>query len=652
MPTSETLEETGARFPETEEEHSKLLREFLEDLQEAEQRRRPFEQEWQRFYRLYRGYVKRTKGDWRSKVFIPICFFTIETITPRLVAQLPKPIVKPVREEPTGEVDPTTGEQIFGSTNTDAAKAMENALTWATEASGLYLELVSAYRSALKYGTGIIKTFHDRKTRTRYTTVPVLKEVPGEPVRTPVLDPDSGAPMVGMDGKDVVDETPGPPTMVDTGEVEEVPEEYVIYDGPGAEAIDIEDFWPAPEASDIEHARFVIHRVWTDSETFADRVEKGIYRLPLGAANLEALESSATTPAEARLSDADRGGATGGIRKRLELHEYWTQSHVITVLDRSWVVRIARNPFRHGEIPFVRIVDHFQEHEFWGVGEIEPLEGIQDGINALWNQRIDNVRLVLNKIFMLREDALVDLRDLELRPGKGIRVAGNEPINSVLQPLDIGDITGSAYTEAAELERMAEKTSSVSAYQTGTDSPDLNATATGVALISESGNSRFSLKVRMAELTGLVPLARHYGSILQQFMPEEMVVRREGPDGGYAWQTITQEGLLGELDYDIEAESSTQTETMRKEDDLSLLQILGSMVDPITQMPVLNLREMAKEILRDFGKKDMDRLLTPEMPMAPPVGEDPEAELEAEEAGLEADPAMNGEAPLEEIPVG
>ena len=51
---------------------------------------------WRRFYKLFRNWVERAKGDWRSKVSMPYVFSIIETITPKLVAQIPKFLVVPI----------------------------------------------------------------------------------------------------------------------------------------------------------------------------------------------------------------------------------------------------------------------------------------------------------------------------------------------------------------------------------------------------------------------------------------------------------------------------------------------------------------------------------------------------------------------------
>ncbi|MGQ0670831.1 MAG: portal protein [Actinomycetota bacterium] len=606
-------------YPRTPEDHQRLLSWALDAFGAADRARERFAERWRRYNQLYRGYVPpRKAGAWRHRLFIAITFQIVETVLPKLVAQLPKMLVRPV-----------------GPEDEEPAKVMEDLLEWASYQSELYVQLVAAYKSALKYGTGILKTRLGKKTRTRTVQVPVMARQT-ESFEQVVLDPSTGAPLTDIDGNEMTEtiEVEGP--EAETGELRSERVTDVLYEGPVAESVDVLNFWPAPEAIDIQGARFLIHRVFVSDREFARKVKEGLYRLPEHMRSAD-LWSSETEPVLERRDDIGMGSGTDPTRRLVELLEYWTDETVMVVANRRAVVRVSANPYEHGEKPFVLLPDHFQENEFWGVGEIEPIEGTQDAINALWSQRLDNVRLALDRRWVVDVNRLWDQRDLENRPGQIVRVNSQEADpRTVLFPLETPDITSSAYTEAAELERMVEKTLAVSAYQTGADSPTLNKTATGVALISEQGNSRFALKVEMAELLGLSPLARHYGSILQQFLPDEIVVRREGPQGGYEWQQITSDSIQGAFDYEIEAGSSTVTESVRKEQAMTLMQVLTGLADPITGQPIVNVRALVEDLLTQFGKKDMERYLTPEQPpmlpamaqmapgLAPPLGLGPE----------------------------
>lgn len=601
-------------YPSSEDAHQKLLTEAQRSFIAAQAAQQPHRDRWIRYYRLFRSYAKRQTGDWHSKVFIPLCFFTVQTILPRLVAQLPRAVVYPV-----------------GPEDAPGAPKMEELLSWAADQSELYLEQVKAYHSALVYGTGILKTRAMKDTHHRIRLVPVMEERRLS-FPQPVIDPETGRQMLDVNSAPMFEqaEISLPPTP--TGKTRRETEEVVSYVGPVGEALDIFNFFPAPEATSIDDARFVIQRRLVPQSYVERMFKEGLWRRPDHMADTE-LWPASDDPAAERLSEVELdGGAISDPTRRLsEVWEWWRDDETVaTILNQRAIVRVSPNPYDHGEMPFVRIVDHLNPHEFWGTGEIEHLEGIQDALNATWNQRIDNVRLVTNAMFLVDEDAVTDTRELRSRPGGVVRVHNKNgyPLDQVIQRVDFGSITSEAYTEAAELERMAEKISGVSAYQTGADSPSLNDTATGVALISEQGNTRFAHKVRIAEMTGLKRLMRQYGAILQQFTPPEFQMRIIGSDGRVNFQPVSADALESAFDYDIEAESSTVTESVRKQQSMTLLQVLA-------QTERVNVPALIEDVLRDFGKKDLDRYILPEpqMPLA-------QEELPPELAGL-----MGGGAP-------
>lgn len=572
-------------YPRTQDEHQQLVTWCHQAFIAADSHRANYYDRWIRYYKLYRSYVKRETNDWRSKVFIPHTFATIESIAPRLLAQLPQFVCNPM-----------------GPEDVQNARSMETLLNYSADQSDLYVELIKTVKSALKYGTGIMKTYHRRDVRIGHRMEPVMQTTMAE-MQRPVTD-ESGTVVLDPNGDPIFQMEQVPIGQQATG-MRTVPYEYVAYDGPAAEDVDIFNFWVAPESDDIQSARYVIQRVFRDMRYVQEQIQRGNYQLPPGY-DIGEMASVEDEPLARRLAAVGMGGdASDPTRKPVEILEFWTdRNEVITFANRKVVLRRARNPFNHSEKPYVRLVDYLQEHEFWGVGEIEVIEGLQDLQNALINQRIDNVRLKMNGMFAVDKDAQVDVRTLRSRPGGIIEVAGVP--QQVLQVLDFGDITQGAFTEAAEGERLMEKTTGVTAYQTGTDSPYLNDTATGVALISEQGNTKFSLKLRMLELFTVKPLGRQWGSLIQQFTSGTRVIRMLGPEGQALFMTFDPESIMGGLDYDVQSESSAQTETIRRQQDQMLLQMLAG-VWPYA------VPQLVMDVLRSFGKKNVaDYMMGPQ----------------------------------------
>jgi hypothetical protein len=571
-------------YPSTEEGQRDLLTWVLKAFTDAESAKTGHMARWRRFYKMYRSYVpKRKQGEWRSNVWFPLSFYLIETILPKLVAQMPRFNVYP--EGPEDEA---------------GAEQMETLLSWAIDRSEAYLPLVEGFKSALMYGTGILKTAYEEKTSYRMTRQSVMEPILQQ-INTGVTD------FTGREvmGERQVGERP-------TGEWEMAREEFINYAGPTVECVDIAQFFPSPEAATIDDASYVIHQVFRNREHIEKMAKMGIYKLPAGE-EWSAFLTNYDYPMAERLASVGLSpSGTVNTEGLIEILELWTDEVVVAVVGRRLVVRAEKNPYAHAQKPFIRLVDHLVPHEFWGIGELEPEEGIQHTLNALWNGRIDNVKLTMNKMYAVSTNYIKDMKDLSSRPGGVIRVEDGMPVNDVVKEINLGDATAGSYQEAAEVERISEKVSGVSAYQMGLDtSSNLNRTATGVALISEQGNTRFSLKLKVSEITGLKKLAYQYGCILQQFMPEEMQIRLIGEDGQAAFVPITAESIQGAFDYRIESESSAQTETVRREQTLALYNMLAG-------NPIVDQQELVEDVLRSFGRKDTERYIATPMPMAGP----------------------------------
>lgn len=629
-------------FPEDEEAQRKLVSYVQRKFKMAETARKPHEDRWLVYYKAYRSFVaKRKPGMWRSQTWMPISFYVIETILPRLCAALPSATVNPIGPE---DVEP--------------AETMEELLHWAEDKSELYPQQVSAVKSSLIYGTGVLKVGYGELKGFNIRQEPVMQQTT-QSVATGEVD---------IDGNPMMQEMPGQPQPVlgpdGQPQMQTVREEYLTYAGPIAEAVDLENFFPDPMGDDVQNCRYVIHRVYRDAAHVKAKIADGTYRVPDQEDWKRYLNNKTTNKALQRLAAIERGAgepSEEGMDKDLfPLLEFWTKDYVVTVAGEEAegiLLRAQRNPFAHGEIPFVRVVDHIVPHEFWGVGELEPLEGIQDQLNAIWNARLDNIKLTLNKMYAVVADYMMDPKELVNRPGGVIRMREGLPLEQVFREIDTGEVTGAAYTEAQELEREGEKVTGVSPYQTGQDSPAYNRTATGVALISEQGNTRFSFKVTLAEHTGYKHLMRQYAAVLQQFLPEDLVLRMKAGEvekkqqaatmaaqqqgqqmlaAGYppeaaqqqammtmqqmmidpntgmpydpmnSWKVITQDAINGRFDFDIEAESSTQTLSTRREQTLSLAQT--AMADPYFKP-----RPIREDLLKEFGRKDPEHYLYSDM---------------------------------------
>lgn len=112
---------------------------------------------------------------------------------------------------------------------------------------------------------------------------------------------------------------------------------------------------------------------------------------------------------------------------------------------------------RKGERPFVIGMSSVETHRTYPAGDVLQMATLQQEINEVANQRIDNVRLVLNKRYFIRRGAQVNIESLMRNvPGGAVQMSDTEKdVKEVATP----DVTGSAYREhealAMEMDELA-----------------------------------------------------------------------------------------------------------------------------------------------------------------------------------------------------
>lgn len=588
MPGPEATYPEGDLFPVDEVEYEKLKAWCLQAFNASARARQPREDKWLRSYKLYNNYVgARKQGDWRSRVFMPESFQTVETQLPRMAAQLPKWVAQP-----------------RGPEDVENAKTMTELLDWARENSEVHLQLVDSWRDALIYGTGILKTYFEEIPAFGREQVPIFEEMPHE-MRRPILD-GQGNPQLDLDGQPMFD-VEKMTIQVPAG-YKTVRKQVIAYDGPVAKSIDPFHFWVAPESESLDDARYVIHRSYPELADVKKKVMQGLYHWPADLTEDELFRPT-DDPYSERLDSIDLGPGNDPTRKQVELLEFWTKDQrVITLMNRKAVIRVQQNPFDHGQKPFVVIHDYKKPHEFWGKGEVEVIEGLQDLINAITNQRVDNVRIGMDQGFGVNTHQLKDPRQLAKRPGQVIEVTGDGMNPSdVIFPLPVTEVTQSSFREVDQAKDWSERTTGNSAYQQGLDTPSMNDTASGVSMILEQGQSRMGLKAKVAELGPYRRLGLHFGSILQQFTTQPKQMRITGDDGMVAFSPIEPGALMGAFDFTIESASVMQTETMKREQAMNMLQTLAPIFATGQPIPP-GMRVLIEDVYEAFGKKNVEEL--------------------------------------------
>jgi hypothetical protein len=544
----------------------------------AEKVHKTYRGKWDHFHGLYRNYTafkrayaqatprdrdeilytaQQTMG---AQLFIPMCFSTVETVLPRAISTRPRMVLTPRNQ--------------LGAQNEPNMRVVLDA-----QQSQIFYELIlqDVGKDGFIYGLGVQKTYW--KTTTK-TIVRQQRRIYG-------------------DGYYL-------------GEHRETD-----FDDPVAESVDPWDFFWDPMGHDIESCDYVIHRTWRNTQYVIDMLSSGRWQLD-GWTEEDVRGGKATRYSEVR---AGRNRVEGITDQKPELHEVWefhTGTEIITVLDRQWPVQHATNPFGHGEIPFQVFRPTKVTHQMVGIGEIEPIEDLQEEINTLRSQRRDNATLKLMQSYAYAE-GMVDPNDVKFGAGMLIPVLGDP--REFLFPLNVGDIPNSSYREEEALVGDIDRTSGVSdAISGGDPGGGVSSTATGAQLVQAAANKRIENKARRLEVEIIAAGCRQWVVMNQVRIRDprpygiEQPPSPDQPERMWSIIHVGPEELAGL--WFVAPEGGTTAPPnipQMRQDGMMKLQALG-------QRPDVNQPMLMRSVAKDFGFENPDSILVPQQqqPEVPP----------------------------------
>lgn len=442
---------------------------------------------------LYRSFIDKNTYPNSARVFDPRVFRVIETITPRMVAQ-----------EPTGSFYPVEQGDMA------VAHILNILLKYDWRRAEMFPKLVMFVKSMLIFGTAFGRTYWDFRECEKTRMIP--KQVNGRMVWS-------------LKDKEKIKVTE--------------------FDGPNFEPLNIYDCFVDPNATSLHNMRWFIYRRFkTLEELKAENDTRGVEYYK----NLDQLEEAYDKKEQENRASSSIGGQDTQWREHrrtmLGNQEFLGKDESnrdIVVLTRftkeGWVdmcpeygnliIREVENPYFHSELPIIYAVDYAYPNELFGMGEIEPIERIQRAINAVLNQRLDNVQMTLNTMWKVRKGAGVDMHTLVSKPGN---VVTTDDMNGV-EAIQVLDVTGATFVQTMNyLTSSLQNGSGITDYTMGVNNESnvANKTATGAKLIQGEANAQFKLKIQMFSHMVIQKIANHWKDLRIQFTTEEQNLRIVG----------------------------------------------------------------------------------------------------------------------------
>lgn len=205
------------------------------------------------------------------------------------------------------------------------------------------------------------------------------------------------------------------------------------------------------------------------------------------------------------------------------------ESELMTVLvtNRAEVLSINVRPNKHDEFPYAVGEARPNAHRQFAPGIALAIKPVQDRVDQL--NRIHAQAQARMGNILLADGTKVDLTNL-LNPDKNGLIAmlteqgRGTPLNDVLKQIPLQDVTANYNEEMAMWKLEAETATGAHAYVQGS-SVNEDQTATQFAGTQEMATGRISSIARLLSEGSIVPQTRRFVENLQQFMPEQQVIR-------------------------------------------------------------------------------------------------------------------------------
>ena len=311
------------------------------------------------------------------------------------------------------------------------------------------------------------------------------------------------------------------------------------YDGPNFETLNIYDCFPDPNATNLQNMRWFLYRTF---KTLKELEHENDSRGAEYWKNLDVLRSEIKKDKDAKkgsgrvdnleyrehrrmmLSTEDLTGQDESNPEFAVIIRYLRDRWTFIVPEYDLVIRDVPNPYFHGDLPIIYSTDYPYPGELYGMGEIEPVDRIQRAINAVLNQRLDNVQLVLRNMWKIKKNSGVDLHTLVSAPGNIITTDDMDAVEA----LQVPDVTGPTFVNTMNyLTGALQNGSGITDYTVGLDttSNTKNDTATGVRLIQQEANAQFKLKIQLFNHMVIQRIANLWKDLRLQYTTEEKKLR-------------------------------------------------------------------------------------------------------------------------------
>ena len=304
---------------------------------------------------------------------------------------------------------------------------------------------------------------------------------------------------------------------------------------PKVEGVSIWNFYPDPDARNINDSEFVIERHRLSRSQLRALKKRPFFRE-------EALEEAVDMGPnynpeywEDALEDNDSSSKV----ERYEVLEYWgiidaeiaeetdidlpqeafdaDEIQVNAWLCNGQVIRLVINPFMPNRIPYHAVPYELNPYSFFGIGLAENMEDTQEIMNGFMRLAVDNAALSSNLLIEIDETNLVPGQDMSVYPGKVFRRQAGAPGQAIFGT-KFPNVTGECLQVFDKARQLADEATGMPSFAHGsTVVMGVGRTASGMSMLMGAAAQNIKAVVRNIDDYLLSPLGKSLFSFNMQF---------------------------------------------------------------------------------------------------------------------------------------
>jgi len=265
--------------------------------------------------------------------------------------------------------------------------------------------------------------------------------------------------------------------------------------------------------------------------------------------------------------------------------------------------------YLHGRRPYVIGNSVICAHDAMPDGLAGIGKPMQQELNEIANARLDNVKMVLNKRWVVKRGQQVDINSI-LRNAAGSVTMANNPKEDIM-PVEFNDVTGSSYQEQDRLNLDYDELVGTFSPSTVQTNRRMNETVGGMQMIKGGAQILTEYVIRTFSETWVEPVLKQLLQLEMAYETDIVVMSTAAEKAKvlqkYGVNAITDELLNQRLTLEVNVGSGATDPQARLQRLLIALESLAKAA--AMPLPNVDLEEVGKEVFSALGWKNPDRFI-------------------------------------------